>query len=966
MCGLIDSFIGDLLARRGSWRERLEAGEQRAERELYIRALAVCGLREVSALPALERRDDPLSLQELCKNPLLRRLTPETVSAPAELLGPSMVTYTFHGKPFAVESPLYLLEPANAPDEADTLRRLWQEATLPVQFDGDWNRAVAKRFLELANRLTGRLGASRRVITLLREWSVQRSGFRESGDRTISFQLPLQDAPATLTALTAEMAGLTDPAVLTGAFSDCLLLCEGMPPFDQPMLNARCAVRNAENLYAIPPIGSALALWLNKAAGESDGDQFRPYLHADAFVFEAFEDEGGRRIRAHMSLFRRRRVGGATYQNRIDLTRVYTLGAELAQGAAVPISTRELPSVRVWPAARLATGLWTAYYVLAQRPDTLDVVVPGDAGWVQGEPRRAVDEDDSGTHAERRWQITRTPRWPLYVGLMRGKLCLGALPNDDALLQLKREGAAAVAIDFGSNATTVMMRQGEHIRPAALSPKLLKTLLQGRAADDLLLPDELLPPRCYADEQRPSTYVSIMDMFGDDDSRWLAPLIDGHIYYAPDMAAMLRKNPNALYYDLKWGDEPYQTRSLRLFLKQVMLQSALCARLAGSPSVSWRVSMPNAMPLHRQEAYLETVRGLSREIAAETGMPTTPDVPVALYASENQADGLYFRSRNEVNARSGYLNMDVGGGTTDLSVWLGGAATATLEASLLLGCRQILFNSLASHRRAQFEADFADADESLRTLVRDITRAFAVGESSLRIRQKNVFLMDAFFAGHSEGIANAMAAVRGQGRVSLLESLLLLNFGFLFRLCGELLDRCDRAEGTRALLHPRMEICVAGNGGQFLKAFDDDARGKLFRLALSGLNPNHPVRELLLVQSRHPKQEVAIGLLSDDSRLLSTVQGLPLCEDATAVDAPADRRRHLLGDYLRAFYSVFPLSGELLMGNAFEHDAAIRDVRLKPAAEIELEAILDNELTSGDDFAAYVRAFTAMKRLWKI
>ena len=63
-------------------------------------------------------------------------------------------------------------------------------------------------------------------------------------------------------------------------------------------------------------------------------------------------------------------------------------------------------------------------------------------------------------------------------------------------------------------------------------------------------------------------------------------------------------------------------------------------------------------------------------MATETGMPLSQGVPAVLFASENQADGLYFRSRNEVNAVSGFLNMDVGGGTTDLSVWLGGAPYA--------------------------------------------------------------------------------------------------------------------------------------------------------------------------------------------------------------------------------------------------------------------------------------------------
>ncbi len=961
LCGLIDQFIGDLLSRRGSFRERLEAGDPHAARELYIRALAVCGLKEVTALQGLARRDDPLALTDLAKNPLLSRLSHADADAPAELGGVSVITYTFHGKAFAIESPLYLLEPANAPGEQETLRRLWQEASLPLQFDGEWNRAVAKRFVGLANRLTGRLGASRRVIALLREWSVQRAGFREAGERAIALQLPLTDVPATLPRLTRELVGLEDVHTLTHAFSDCLLLCEGVPPFEDARLNGQCTVHGAQRWYAVPPIGHELMQWLSRAADAEEEELFRPAIPAASFHFEAFEEDGVHKVRAHMQLTRRRRVDGAAYQNRIELSRVFTVSAAFAQGAAVPVPTRELPTVRLWPAARVRGGQWQAYYVLTQRPDMVDVTVPDANGFTQGQPRRAMEETEQ---EERRWHVARVTMWPLYVGLSRGKLSLGGLPNDDAPLQLKREAPAALAVDFGSNATTVMLRQGEHIRPAALDEGLLKTLLQGRGVDDLRLPDEFLPARLYRSQTQPATFVSAMEMFGDDETRWQQPLIDGHIYYPPDMLALLRKNANALYYGLKWGDEPYVVQCVRLFLKQVMVQGALAARLAGSPSLTWRVSMPNAMPLYRQEAYLETVRGLSREVAAETGMPLTAGVPAVLFASENQADGLYFRSRNEVNAVSGFLNMDVGGGTTDLSVWLGGAPYAAAEASLLLGCRQILFDSLAEHRRDAFEADFATAAEPLRALVLEMSRSFAGGLASLRVRQKNEFLMDAFFAEHGESVAEVMAFARSQGRVSLLESLLLLNFGFLFRLCGELLERCNMDEATRAQLRPRMEICVAGGGGQFLKYFDDATRQKLYEIAKSGLSKDHPLTDLLLVQSREPKQEVAIGLLTEDSRLRSTVQGADA--PAQAVPAPMERRRALLKDYVTAFYAAFPMAGQKLMANAFDAMGSTRAATLKPAAEMELEAILDNELASGEEFSSYVRAFAAMKRLWKM
>ena len=71
---------------------------------------------------------------------------------------------------------------------------------------------------------------------------------------------------------------------------------------------------------------------------------------------------------------------------------------------------------------------------------------------------------------------------------------------------------------------------------------------------------------------------------------------DGHIYAPRSLTALLNKPSRSLYYDLKWSDENYALRCLRLFLKQVMLQTSLAALLSGAPALSWRVSMPGALP----------------------------------------------------------------------------------------------------------------------------------------------------------------------------------------------------------------------------------------------------------------------------------------------------------------------------------------------------------------------------------
>ena len=80
--------------------------------------------------------------------------------------------------PFAVDSQRYLLTPVNAEGEQETLAQL--EAAISALASPATHRQAAKRFLELANRLTSRPGASKKAVSLLRAWSVKHSKLAET------------------------------------------------------------------------------------------------------------------------------------------------------------------------------------------------------------------------------------------------------------------------------------------------------------------------------------------------------------------------------------------------------------------------------------------------------------------------------------------------------------------------------------------------------------------------------------------------------------------------------------------------------------------------------------------------------------------------------------------------------------------------------------------------------------------
>ena len=275
----------------------------------------------------------------------------------------------------------------------------------------------------------------------------------------------------------------------------------------------------------------------------------------------------------------------------------------------------------------------------------------------------------------------------------------------------------------------------------------------------------------------------------------------------------------------------------------------------------------------------------------------------------------------------------------------------------------MLFDSLCYWHSEDLERDFASGSEALRQAVGGVVTAFRREASTTRGRLKCMFLLDDLLAAYAGDIREAMAAVRSLGGITYFESLLLLHIGYLFYHSGELMQRAHADADLSPLLPQRMALCVAGNGGQLVKALTDEQLTRLCSLAMTRLAADHPLRVLLPVQSRHPKQEVARGLLARDDALQSAVHGADRWNGTRPYGGP--EREDLLSSYLPLFYRVFPQAAERLMPRAFEEADG---VRLTPTAQMELDTVFANEkpCTPEDDMAMAVRCLSQLKRLWRL
>ena len=949
LCALLNRMIREILQSREKERQRLNAGDENAVRAFRTRVMAVYGLGRQETGLRLTREHLPCQLSGWENNPLLKQLVNAEYPLPEIPEGEEVQLYLLDGAAFARQSDAALLEPAGTDKEEALLCRIGEEIALLDQCDGQWQRQMSQTLAELAGETEKRTGLCPCVPGLLQQWSAEYAAMPHYGDSRITLRFPEDTSVRSVGPLLNALVGEGADGWLTEPFSQGLLMAEGEEsPFAPEMAPYLRVEGTPKNTWFAPPLSPALARWLEETGERSD--EHEPHLILESLRCRILP-EGGE-AEARFALGCRVSAPEGLRRGQITFVRRYRLCALPEEGGASVLDVSALPSVTVWPNVRFSGGQWRQYFIHTHQPENLDVWSLSQDGWVQGAWKTAD---------RRRWQTVCVERFPAMVMLKRGELSLGALVNDQPVTRIRHEEEAVAGLDFGSIATTVMLRLGEKTQSAVL-PENLHGHLLGHVSDEWLT-DEFLP-----EGQEESPCYSVMEMFGDEPEKWRGVLQDGHIYYPRSLTGLLNKPGRSLYYDLKWSDEIYALRCLRLFLKQVMLQTALSARLSGAPALSWRVSMPGALPSHRQEAYLEMMRGLAREVAKETGMPLSARFPAVLYALENQADGWYFLSRNEVDARGGYLNLDVGGSTADLSLWLGGKNHAAAECSLLLGCRQMLYASFAGGHGADFAADFAHGSgpmaEAAAALAARLERSEPLGQEA----RKTMLLMDGFFAAYAPEIRRAMEEARAGGRVSYTECLLLFHFGFLFSLCGLMMERAWQETELRPLLPVKLIVCIAGNGGQLMKALSREQTDSLCRLALDTLSREHPTEALMTVQSDAPKREAALGLLYEGGDFQSALQGRERWNGTFAGEALSQPEAHRLAAYLLRFARTFPQAANRLFGSVCSEDPIHGGLRLAPSARMELETIRGNERAKNpeDDFAAWVGCLTALKRLWKI
>jgi hypothetical protein len=505
-----------------------------------------------------------------------------------------------------------------------------------------------------------------------------------------------------------------------------------------------------------------------------------------------------------------------------------------------------IPVLEIWP--NFKNDTWKAYYLYYDNAgQNTFYAKPFVQGTITAKP---VKQNKNIKEIE----ITHTEYFPeALICENNSTQTIGIILLNQPLSILPINKSWKIGIDFGTTGTNVFLREDDDSKPYPIEFKerLFQVTKPGEAKRALVFDNFII-----VDQNRRTSFLSIFQNFLNP-TDVIEPLLNGHIYYLTDSVKFRAKNPGIMV-DLKWGSQDERDNA-RIFLEQICLQCSAEAVNNSVKEISWRFSFPTAFTVENQEHFKSAWGLICENCYAKTGIKSVEEIPVS--QTESVAIAKYFANMNVHGFNAaiyrGAVCIDIGGGTSDISIWQGMNNELKWQTSLLFAGRDIFLELFRSNPgflglfKVKGDLDYLAA-------LKDNPKAFYAQ-------------LDAIIMQNGADMLKQLPQVAANTQVKEFVNIIALGLAGIFHYIGLLLHYLYSNELYNSKLMPN--IYIGGNGAN------------LFHwVAGGGFKPNSSVNSLFknilvkatgfeikedfkIMLSDSLKAEVACGLVNDGSNL---------------------------------------------------------------------------------------------------
>lgn len=509
----------------------------------------------------------------------------------------------------------------------------------------------------------------------------------------------------------------------------------------------------------------------------------------------------------------------------------------------------DLPVITLWP--YVSDERWRLYYLFCEN-NSSGLTVDG-----YGDYDRKIGKD-----GQQEVKYFTTRNFPDLVRLQERGEDRGLLPvipppsSPDLGFQWQ------VGIDFGTSFTNFFVDEGDgprrpHLETRVISLTLSQKEERQRLLNQYFVPEEMLPNQENGGNPPTATAISLRG--------WQEVL--GQVPELFHEARLRVPSPSEfggaeLRTGFKWKQMQYQ----KPFLKELALLISANAAASGAKELQWSVSYPSAFSSNEVARYRNVWIELCADLNRLTGLRHGLNSRAGQGGLQTEAIAFASFFGNFQNRQMVHTScLDVGGGTTDVSIWQENRLIH--QVSVPFAGRDIS-SQLLRLKPSFLKALFAPS------LTADISNdeARARQDRNFTSRLDNImrYGSDELLNNRLDMLVNQESPL--QEPLQEFLSLLSVGFGGIYHYLGQV-QQALRAEGKLTRNTPT-PVYLGGNGGRlinwidassrFQRGGDPDRLMEMLQIKASGCEPGNASTTL----SERYKDETACGLISSGVNLV--------------------------------------------------------------------------------------------------
>ncbi|MCM0590461.1 MAG: hypothetical protein KA716_09535 [Gloeotrichia echinulata DEX184] len=460
------------------------------------------------------------------------------------------------------------------------------------------------------------------------------------------------------------------------------------------------------------------------------------------------------------------------------------------------------------------------------------------------------------------YQITQLNDFPPYVICQNttNNIELGViLLNTPPEIKLQGGSSWKVGVDFGTSFTNVYYNNGSVETKLELSNQRFSIT---KPTDSYDGDRAILLYKYFLSANKKELPISSILTIQNAKPNTYRLILDGRIYIVGNANAF---DPSQSYIktNLKWEENAINLKLNKIFLSQLVLQITAEAVFHKVSTINWAISYPSAFSVKDLELYPEDWKNIFKDLKNNTPITHNwTDETETSWCSESLASAYYFNYLPENQNTDTFTCIDMGGGTSDISIWQDDKLVH--QCSVLLAGKD-LFSQFLEQRS-------------------ELLKAFGVNLDNLMNKTANEAFnakLNALLLQHGDTWVEKRRELEGNAKLQAQELRLLTTIGIsgLYYYIGILLRVLHSRTGGG--LWNKTEITPVYVGGNGSRIFH-------WLVAAGEFNSSKPASKLLstmlqkgsgfssarlqnTVLSKKPKDEVASGLVLDRGKIQLTI-----------------------------------------------------------------------------------------------